>query len=66
MGIGIALVLEAVTLVWEEAEAIWVEAIAPVRARTTTNARIMYFIWTTPKVVFTFFSFRWTHQPKQQ
>ena len=66
MGTGIALVLDAVTLVCAEAEAIWVEATAPVRVRTTTNARTIYFIWTAPKVVFTFFSFRWTHQPKQQ
>jgi hypothetical protein len=66
MGIGIALVLEAVIFVWAEAEAIWVEATAPVRARTTTNARTIYFIWTAPKVVFTFLSFRWTHHAKQQ
>jgi hypothetical protein len=43
MGIGIALVLAATTLVWLEAEAIWVEAAAPVRTRTTTKARTMVF-----------------------
>jgi hypothetical protein len=51
VGIGMALVLAAATLVWAEAEAIWVEAAAPVRARTTTNARMMVFMGTTPKVV---------------
>jgi hypothetical protein len=44
MGIGIALVLDTVTLVWAEAEAIRVEAAAPVRARTTTKARIRFFM----------------------
>jgi hypothetical protein len=44
MGIGMALVLATVTLVWLEAEALWVEAAAPVRARTTTKARTMVFM----------------------
>jgi hypothetical protein len=43
-GTGMALVVAAVTLVWAEAEAIWVEAAAPVRARTTTNARMTIFM----------------------
>jgi hypothetical protein len=66
IGTGITLVLATVTLVWADAEAIWVEATAPVRARTITNARTICFMFTTPKVVFTFFVFRWTHQTKQQ
>ena len=44
MGMGIALVLATTTLAWLEAEAIWVEAAAPVRTRTTTKARTMFFI----------------------
>jgi hypothetical protein len=50
MGVGAALILEAVMVVL--AEEIWVEAAAPVRARTTTKARTMFFMMTTPKVVF--------------
>ena len=44
IGIGIALVLAAATFVWLEAAAICVEAAAPVRARTTTKARTMFFM----------------------
>ena len=44
VGIGIALVLAADTLVCAEAVAMWVEAAAPVRARTTTNARTSCFM----------------------
>jgi len=44
IGIGIALVFEAVIVAWVEAEEIWVEAAAPVRARTTTKARTMFFM----------------------
>jgi hypothetical protein len=47
MGIGIALVLATATLVWLEAEAIWVEATAPVRTRATTQARMAVFIFFT-------------------
>jgi hypothetical protein len=43
-GTGIALVLATAILVWLEAEAIWVEAAAPVRARTTTKVRTMSFM----------------------
>jgi hypothetical protein len=51
MGVGAALVLEA-TMVLEEAEEVWVVAAAPVRARTTTKARMMFCMMYTPKVVF--------------
>src|ERR1700738_5553721 len=44
VGTGMALVLAAETLVCAEAVAMWVEATAPVRARTTTNARTRVFI----------------------
>jgi hypothetical protein len=44
MGIGMALVFDTVTLVWADAEAIWVEAATPVRARTTTKVRIKIFM----------------------
>ena len=44
MGTGIALVLDAVTLVWAEAEAIWVEAAAPVTTRASTKNRTIVFI----------------------
>jgi hypothetical protein len=44
LGIGMALTLAAETLVWAEAEAIWVEEAVPIRARTTTNARTMVFM----------------------
>jgi len=66
MGVGRALFLATVTLDCVEAEETWVEATAPVRARTTTKARTMYFMGTTPKVVFTFSRFLWTHQMNQQ
>jgi hypothetical protein len=39
-----ALVLATATLVWLEAEAIWVEAATPARTRTATKARTMFFI----------------------
>ena len=48
MGIGMALVFEA-TMVLEEAEEVWVVAAAPVRARTTTKARTMFFMTGYPK-----------------
>jgi hypothetical protein len=38
------LVLATESLALEEAEAVWVEAAAPVRARTTTKARTMFFM----------------------
>jgi hypothetical protein len=44
IGTGKALVLAAAILVWADAEATWVEAAAPVRARTTTKARMMNFM----------------------
>jgi hypothetical protein len=55
MGTGIMLVLATVTLLEEEAEAeeLSVVAAAPVTARTTTKARMMFFMIHTPKVVFT-------------
>src|SRR6185437_15707284 len=49
MGTGIALFFATATVVLVEAEEIWVEAAAPVRARTTTKARTMFFIWITTK-----------------
>jgi hypothetical protein len=52
MGMGAALVFEAAITLEEEAEEVWVEAAAPVRARTTTKARIMFCMMYTPKVVF--------------
>jgi hypothetical protein len=51
IGVGAALVLETM-VVLAEVEEIWVEAAAPVRARTTTKARTMFFMMTTSKVVF--------------
>jgi hypothetical protein len=44
MGMGIALVLATTTLVWLEADAICVEAAAPVRTSATTKARMTVFI----------------------
>jgi thioesterase domain-containing protein len=52
MGVGAALVFEAAITLEEEAEEVWVVAAAPVRARTTTKARTMFFMTDTPKVVF--------------
>jgi hypothetical protein len=43
-GTGMALVLATAILVWLEAEAIWAEAAAPVRARTTTKVRTTNFM----------------------
>ncbi|RSL16560.1 hypothetical protein EDE15_2080 [Edaphobacter aggregans] len=43
MGIGMALVLATVTLVWLEAEAIWVEAAAPKRTMAATKVRTIVF-----------------------
>jgi hypothetical protein len=51
IGVGIALDLETM-VVLAEVEEICVEAAAPVRARTTTKARTMFFMMTTSKVVF--------------
>lgn len=48
MGIGIALTL-AVMVALEEAEEVWLVAAAPVRARTTTKARTMFFMTEYPK-----------------
>lgn len=48
MGIGAALVL-AVMVALEEAEEVWLVAAAPVRARTTTKARTMFFMTEYPK-----------------
>jgi hypothetical protein len=53
MGMGIMLVRATVTLLEEEAEGVSVVAAAPVIARTTTKARMMFFMIHTPKVVFT-------------
>jgi len=44
MGTGSMLTLAAVTLFWVEAEEVWVEATAPVRTRTTTKARMIFFM----------------------
>jgi hypothetical protein len=41
---GRALVLAVAILGWVEAEDVWVEAAAPVMARTTTKARTMFFM----------------------
>lgn len=60
MGVGMALVLEAVMVVLAEAEEIWVEAAAPVRARTTTKARTMFFIAGYPKSCISVRRFCWT------
>jgi hypothetical protein len=45
MGIGSMLVRATVTLLWVEAEEVWVVATAPERTRTTTKARITSFIF---------------------
>jgi hypothetical protein len=42
------LVRDAVTLFLVEAEEVWVVAAAPVRTRTTTNARTMVFMIDSP------------------
>lgn len=47
IGVGAALILEAVIVVL--AEEVWVVAAAPVRARTTTKARTMFFMTGYPK-----------------
>jgi hypothetical protein len=44
LGIGSTLTLVAVTLFWVEAEEVWVVATAPVRTRTATKARTMFFM----------------------
>ena len=44
MGVGIALFFAMVTLELAEAEAIWVEAAAPVMTRASTKNRTMVFI----------------------
>jgi hypothetical protein len=48
MGIGAALVFATIAVL-EEAEEVWVVAAAPVRARTTTKARTMFFMTGYPK-----------------
>lgn len=48
IGIGEALTF-AVIVALEEAEEVWVVAAAPVRARTTTKARTMFFMAGYPK-----------------
>jgi hypothetical protein len=46
VGTGIKLVRAALICFWlDDAEEIWVEAAAPVRTRTTTKARTMFFIF---------------------
>lgn len=60
MGVGAALILEAVMVVLAEAEEIWVEAAAPVRARTTTKARTMFFMVRYPKSCISARRFYWT------
>ena len=40
--------IEAEAIVRAEADDVWVEATAPVRARTTTNTRTMVFMGITP------------------
>ena len=45
---GRALVLAVAILGWVEAEEIWVEAAAPVMARTTMKARTMFFMMEYP------------------
>ena len=45
---GIALFFATVTLELAEAEAIWVEAAAPVRTRATTAARTISFMMEYP------------------
>jgi hypothetical protein len=42
------LTLATVTLFWVEAEEVWVEATAPVRTRTATNIRTIFFMEGTP------------------
>ena len=44
VGMGSMLVRATVTLVFVEAEEVWVEATAPVRTRATTKARTICFI----------------------
>jgi hypothetical protein len=48
VGVGRALTF-AVIAALEEAEEVWVVAAAPVRARTTTKARTMFFMIEYPK-----------------
>jgi hypothetical protein len=48
MGTGSMLVLARVTLCWAEAVGVRVVAAAPVRARTTTKARTMFFMMEYP------------------
>jgi hypothetical protein len=60
-GIGRALVLVTpAEILVVEAEEVWVEAAAPVRARTTIKARTIFFMMDTPKVVFTVKRFLFT------
>lgn len=48
LGTGTALVLEMIILLEAFAEEIWLEAAKPVRARTTTKARTMFFMMEYP------------------
>ena len=48
LGIGNMLVRATVTLFWVEAEEVCVEATAPVRTRTATKARTMFFMELAP------------------
>jgi hypothetical protein len=52
IGVGIALVFESAA-VFVDAEEVWVEAATPVTTRARTIARIMVFMVSSPKVVFT-------------
>lgn len=60
MGVGAALVFEAAITLEEEAEEVWVVAAAPVRARTTTKARTMFFMTGYPKSCISVRRFHWT------
>jgi hypothetical protein len=59
-----ALDLATVTLVWAEAEVIWVEAAAPVTARARTKKRTMIFIGRYLESCIYFLRFLWTDQMK--
>ena len=56
------LVFDAATLFWVEAEEVCVVAIAPVRTRTATKARIICFIVGYPLSCICEKRFHWTNQ----
>jgi len=60
VGVGMALVLEATIMVLADEEEICEEAAAPVRARTTTKARTMFFMTGYPKSCISLCRFCWT------